>query len=391
MKTLPTPIITMSIGWLLLLLLSLLLSSSPCSTTIVAESSGNSNDSSTHHHHHHHHHHRTLRRRHRALRPPPPPPVEPTVEAVTDYLAQVSNHDYAAEVDIENPCDTIPTIYLIQNGQQVVVGTDNNNNNQQESLLKPISTSETLEDFYNYNSQTNSFDGSDALKQHWAGQRSLVTIHQSKLTCEMSLVLLNSKPAEGDVMGHLKMWVTGDLHNPVVKDDPAFDKFMLFDEKYDSIYLRKRNMTGFEWTWDMTDSDGMAQPLPTTDWTGCIELIGSFGESEEYFNLQPPNEWMYVSGGSSDGGTTTTTTVELSTEHPLFLCVGEMPEGNDWSDDALKRYARSSNPFPEECNEEERYGVCGYCTRPVCHWHWICNIHRFMNCNFGTDFSPYGD
>ena len=292
-------------------------------------------------------------------------PVNKTEEELDNELLddnnneeqQVPNHDFRQEQNIANPC-VFHDIYLIQDESLV-------------ATAKPIATRQSIEDFYNYNPATKSYDGSEALKQYWGGKRTIAAIHQSKLTCELSLVLLNSRPWQGPINSGLKLWVTGDLWNPVVQDDPSFISFMLLDDKYDSIYLRKRNMTGFEWTWGIQDTDGMAHPIVNSSWTGCIQVLAEFGVPDTYFHWDTPNEFKYVSGGVGDD----TSLIDLQIEDQetnLFICVGVLPMNLTYT--SLRRFARASEPFPEVCDEEIRYDICGYCTRPVCHWHWFCNV-----------------
>ena len=108
---------------------------------------------------------------------------------------------------VKAQCESVP-IRIFQGGAHL--GTGN-----------PVATAQNVQDFYGYDG--NSFTGPLPV----AGQRSLVTIHQDSTTCELSLVIVHSKPHEGPFYSGLEMYVNGDLHDPLVKDDAMFTEIVL--------------------------------------------------------------------------------------------------------------------------------------------------------------------
>ena len=108
---------------------------------------------------------------------------------------------------VEGQCDPVP-IRLFQNG--VNLGT-----------VGPVSTAQNVEDFYGYKHK--SFTGPLPI----AERRSLVTIHQDSTTCELSFVIVHGKPYADDIYMAAQMYINGDLHDPLVKDDPMFTDLVL--------------------------------------------------------------------------------------------------------------------------------------------------------------------
>lgn len=243
--------------------------------------------------------------------------------------------------------------------------------------VNPLTTAESVEEFYAYDlNNDQSYGGStDALPL--ADGRSVITIHQNIKTCEMSLVVVNGAPRETQnrlVTTFSGMYISGDLWRPLVSDDPEFTTVFPFDDEYDSIYLRKRGKTLMWWFYPKGSTDGMAQPLPDPNFRGCIEVQPEFNSPHPFFAFvyEKIKEWQFVTRGGS--------TVDLNMTQPLFICMGGSTSPND---------AANAEPFPRvdnlgDCDDLE-YPVCGYCERPVCHWHVFCNIYRFMNCVLGFD------
>ena len=104
-------------------------------------------------------------------------------------------------------CETV-TIQLFQNGANL--GTVN-----------PVATAQNVVDFYGYESR--SFTGPLPI----AERRSIVTIHQDSTTCELSFVVVHGKPHSDGVYMAAQMYINGDLHDPLVKDDPMFTDLVL--------------------------------------------------------------------------------------------------------------------------------------------------------------------
>ena len=211
----------------------------------------------------------------------------------------------------------------------------------------PVATRQSVSEFYNYGSSN--FNGPSSIPL--AGKRSVVFLHQDKDTCELSLVLIHSKAGEGDFMGSVAMYITGELWNPVVKDDPEFTRFMLADDEYDQIYLRRNGFTRVQWYWSRTETDGLAQPLPD-GWRGCFEIDPDFENATQEGQVVTfggsITEWAFVSSDSE--------LIDLDLDEPLFICLGGDRKNKDSSDD--------EGPFPPEYLECDDDPVCGYCERP---------------------------
>ena len=227
---------------------------------------------------------------------------------------------------------------------------------------RPVATKQTVEEFYAYDGS--SFRGNLPL----GGSTSLILLHQDLDTCELSLVIVHSQPNAGNFLGVARtdMYITGDLWNPVVADDasgllggPPWEI-----DKYDELYLRRRGMTLIQWKFTVADTDGLAQPLPSPDWNGCIEVAANFYEVID--------EWIFVSSDGSANGN-----VDLEIDEPLFVCVGD---DMDMDNLDLKDEPEDSDPFPRD---EEN----GYCERDVCNIHIWCSIARFLNCNWGFNIT----
>lgn len=180
----------------------------------------------------------------------------------------------------------------------------------------------------------------------------------------MSLVIVHSKPNEGDDRGFAYMYITGDLWQPLVADDPWTRNPFFYYDSYDSLYDREDDMTLLKWYWTKADTDGMANPLPSPYWQGCIEIDATF-DDEKYPSIE---KWKFVS--------TRGTTLGLKMDETLFVCVGDF-YGKRFSVKRAKREAVRSNPFPRDEGK-------GYCERPVCHWHLWCNMARVLNCQFNA-------
>ena len=121
-------------------------------------------------------------------------------------------------------------IYLIQDFEEL-------------GVVGPIRTRQTVEEFYNYKAE--SFGGPSDIPL--AGKRSVIFLHQNAKTDDLSLVIIHSNRFGGNVMASAAMYITGDLWNPVVKDDPEFTRFMLADDEYDQLYLRRPGKTRIQW------------------------------------------------------------------------------------------------------------------------------------------------
>jgi hypothetical protein len=234
-----------------------------------------------------------------------------------------------------------------------------------------MATPQSVTDFYAYDKgPSRSFGGGTSLPL--AATRSVIAIHQDTLTCERSLVIVHSKPGEGELYSSAMMYISGDLYKPLVRDDPSYTAFVLNDDQYDSLYNRRTGMTLIQWFWPRAETDGMAHPLPSPDWTGCIQVDANFTSSNTLnFGFMPYaeiDEWTFA---SNDGEL-----IELMPDKSLFICIGG------------ETTSQAGDPFPttKEACSDNAY-PCEYCDadRNVCHWHWWCNIARVLNCNFGAN------
>jgi hypothetical protein len=115
----------------------------------------------------------------------------------------------------------------------------------------PIITDQTVSEFYDYNPKTRSYMGKDLPV---AGDTSLLTIHQDSRSCDLSMVMVHSARGErgldrfGD--GWVRFYVNGDMHQPVVQDDPLFTAYALHYDNYDSFLDRIEGFTSVSWVWD---------------------------------------------------------------------------------------------------------------------------------------------
>jgi hypothetical protein len=257
----------------------------------------------------------------------------------------------------------------------------------QESLsasASAIRTDQTISDFYAYDTVAGrSFGGGSALPL--SATRSVVAIHQDTYTCELSLVLVHSKPRQGPFYSYAEMYISGDLYKPLIRDDPSFTVFMINDDQYDSLYLRRRGFTLLQWYWPQAETDGMAQPLPSPDWTGCIQLDPRFTNPSMNGQLlgisyAKINEWTFASGDGDE--------IDLTLDQSLFVCIGDSISPDQGVDqDGIFAY----DPFPTKETDSNcdqiNYPTCGYCDgdRNPCNWHWWCNAIRLLNCNVGTN------
>jgi hypothetical protein len=229
-----------------------------------------------------------------------------------------------------------------------------------------IATPQSVTDFYAYDKgPSRSFGGGSSLPL--AATRSVIAIHQDTLTCEISLVIVHSKLGEGKHLSNAEMYISGDLYKPLVRDDPSFTKFVLHDDSYDSLYDRVTGMTLVEWRWPRAETDGLANPLPSPDWKGCIQVEARFANIKTLgiTTYATMDEWKFASSGGE--------TIDLTLDRSLFICIGG---------------GTPSQPGEKDVNcNDYTYPVCGYCDadRNACYWHLWCNIFRVLNCNFGAN------
>lgn len=289
--------------------------------------------------------------------------------AFTSIVWAQSTDETAAQKKKENGnCKKVP-VYLYQEGSKLQSG----------SVLR---TPQTVEQFYGYNSFRRSFSEHELVKPFMGGKTTVLTVHQDTNTCKLSLVIVHSKAFAGDIVASINMYLNGDLWNPLVKDDPEYVRFIFFDDEYDSIFFRRPEKTLIRWFWGFGETDGMANPLPSPDWEGCIEIDTEFVPAgDDPFRENPLvgsiDNWKYVSGGDDDEGSYAIDLERGDQKGLVYLCV---------EDFGGKKALEESEPFPEDCDRSTiRQGFCGYCERNLCHWHILCNITRFINCLFGTD------
>lgn len=267
-------------------------------------------------------------------------------------------------------CNNVP-VYLVQEGSKVQSGS-------------VLSTPQTVEQFYGYNFIRRTFSEHKLVKPFMGGKTTILTIHQDSNTCELSLVIVHSKAFAGDLVASISMYINGDLWDPLVKDDPEYTRILFGDDEYDSIFLRRSGKTRIRWFWGFDETDGMANPLPSPDWKGCIEIDTEFmPTTEDPFRDNPIyghiENWRYVSGGDDGEGSYAIDLEKGERQGLVYLCVG---------DSGGQKAAEKSDPFPENCDESTiRQGLCGYCQRNLCHWHILCNMARFVNCLFGTEIT----
>ena len=246
-----------------------------------------------------------------------------------------------------------------------------------KKFVEPVRTNQSVVEFYNYHDQGEPLrSGTPNLPL--APRRSVVAIHQNAATCETSLVIIHSSPGEGPLISYAEMYVSGDLHNPLVQDDPPFTSFMLFDDQYDSLYWRIPNMTRLQWYWFSSETDGIAHPIVSPDYAGCLTIIPDFTNTApdangffffDTFKFAKIEEWVFA---SEDGATT-----NLNPADPLFICFnGAEPPSNS------SRTYEGDQAFPDSStNCDSNEPVCDYCERlTICYWHWWCNFVRVINC-----------
>ena len=237
-------------------------------------------------------------------------------------------------------------IYLVQDFEEI-------------GVVSPIRTWETVEEFYNYKAE--SFHGPSDIPL--SGKRSVIFLHQNARNDDLSLVIIHSNRFGGNLMSSCAMYISGDLWNPVVKDDPEFTRFMLADDEYDQLYLRRKGMTRIQWYWSFAETDGMAHRLPDPDFRGCIEVDADFEnltQEGQVVTFGGIEEWKFVTSDKK--------TIDLRLDEPLYICIGRDKPYKDSED--------GDNPFPPAdlaCLDEEP--VCGYCERPGMYNTLVCKLY----------------
>ena len=243
--------------------------------------------------------------------------------------------------------------------------------------VQAVATAQTVEEFYGY--QGASFTGPLPV----GGDTSLITIHQNSNTCELGLVVVNSKAGEGADFAYIRMYFNGDVTSAPVKDDPAYSDIVYHDDSYDDLFSRRPGFSKIDWTWRKEDTDGMAQRI-VPDWVGCIQVMPLFNPPTNTalgFEYGTLTEWKYVSAGDS--------TVDLALDQNLSICFGGASPSNPGKD-----------PFPKTEFKEgncdilggSEYPVCGRCERPLFVHHWIGNIWQKLVCwlHLPLPLQPFG-
>ena len=263
------------------------------------------------------------------------------------------------------------------NGQCANVDIRLYQDSNQLATVLPVSTAQTVEEFYGYNG--GSFTGSTILPL--AGDTSLITIHQDSNTCELSLVIVHSKPWEGPWFSAARMYINGELWNPRVRDDPTYTDKVFHDDNYDTLYQRKPGFNSVEWFWYYWETDGLAETF-VPDWSGCLIVEPIFDvvltNPNVGISYPPLSNWKFVTSGGS--------TINLDRDAPLRICL----PGGDPSNPGFDPFPRSNTEGTCAQLGSIETPICGRCERPaICAQHWFCNIARKLICNFGQNYTLY--
>ena len=167
-----------------------------------------------------------------------------------------------------------------------------------------------------------------------------------------------------------------------------------------SNYLALTVLKGYaavKWQWYWGETDGMAQAIKH-DFVGCIRILPEW--NPQFYSPvfgTPLASWKYVNGDKE--------TVDLmmqfpednvsgdnpATEQELFICMN----GGDPSNPGLHPFPRGDKTGGHCADEfigQIPQPPCGMCDfgRHICAMHWVCKIHEFLNCHFGTRFKMPG-
>ena len=171
-------------------------------------------------------------------------------------------------------------------------------------MVRPVSTRESVEDFYGYNRDNYSFNGDDVIPL--VPNHSLIFLHRNEKDCELSFVIVHdSKKSEDCSGGTVVMYISGDLEDSIVQDgrDSPSDEYT-YDEETDETECY------WEWNWQggcKKRTDGIAQLWDTSE-RECILVKPNF--------IEGIDAWEFVSGPSGDPENY----IPLDLETPLSIC-----------------------------------------------------------------------
>ena len=171
-------------------------------------------------------------------------------------------------------------------------------------MVRPVSTHESVEDFYGYNRDNYSFNGDDVVPL--VPNHSLIFLHRNEKDCELSFVIVHdSKKSEECSGGTVVMYISGDLEDSIVQDgrDSPSDEYT-YDEETDETECY------WEWNWQggcKKRTDGIAQLWDTSE-RECIRVTPNF--------IEGIDAWEFVSGPSGDPENY----IPLDLETPLSIC-----------------------------------------------------------------------
>jgi len=140
-------------------------------------------------------------------------------------------------------------------------------NQQTLGTVRPITTGQTVSEFYDYASDVLSILSGTAYRYNNKNVPSLsdailIFFHEDSNDCTLSLVIVADSPSD-NTGGSLGMNVTADLSSAEVKDDPS--SLFLFGDSY----ISSNGVTSIEWNWSDSSSDGLGN---------TFDFIPSVGE-----------------------------------------------------------------------------------------------------------------
>jgi hypothetical protein len=185
-------------------------------------------------------------------------------------------------------------------------------------VFKPVRTSETVQELYNYLTEDQSYHGASFASKVGC---SMIFIHEDPRSCDRSLVMVNDQRTYGGG-GEATMEISGDFSKPTVKDDDSSNSDV--DSTKDTyIYDSGAQTTAVSWSWDPGSTDGLGHSLGTHFYE-CITVSPNFISGISSW------EWLETNaqGGYSYHSLSKTDTIDMC----LFIFDPPIPHSQPYCD-----------------------------------------------------------
>jgi hypothetical protein len=180
----------------------------------------------------------------------------------------------------------------------------------------PVGTSQSIDQFYQYNAQ-NKFGYNGEAVTPLDADTSIIFVHQDSMECDLSLVIVHGakdlKEGQECTPGGALLKIAGNLENCVVQDgrNSPSDSF---------TYIPDKDETRCDWTWSWQSkcrvrTDGLAHRWDLNE-RHCLKI-----RPKKFMGI---NHWKYVPGQKqNDVPANFDDYVSLDTKQDLEICIDE--------------------------------------------------------------------